>query len=120
MKAIIKTLSTIAVGSLLVGFGTAALAKGVYDIRTPELPSRTINVSDVDLDSVEGAEMLYERIRRAARTVCMEEHDQWWVKSRTMQRNRCIDSAVDRAVEAANQPTLTAVHLGVAELFASR
>jgi hypothetical protein len=37
-----------------------------------------------------------------------------------MHRNRCIGKAVDQAVESANQPMLTAVHVGMSELLASR
>lgn len=120
MNAVTRTFSTIAAAGLLMGLGATASAKGVYDVRTPELPSRTISVSDLDLSSADGAEALYERIRAAARRVCIEEHDQWWIKASTMHRNRCIEKAVEQAVESANQPTLTAVHLGMSELLASR
>jgi hypothetical protein len=63
MNAVTRTFSTIAAAGLLMGLRATASAKGVYDVRTPELPSRTFSVSDLNLTSADGAEALYERIR---------------------------------------------------------
>ncbi len=120
MKGFSRTTSGFAAAGLLLGLSATASAVTTSDVATPDLPSRTIEVSDFDLSSTEGASALYERIRLAAMRVCREEHDNWWVKARTMHRNRCIESAVEQAVESVNSPALTSLHLGLSDVVASR
>ena len=120
MNGISKTISGLAAVGLLVGFGAAASAQNVASMTTPDLPSRTIDVSDLDPNTSAGAEALYERIRTAAMRVCAEEHNKWWVKSRTMHRNRCVDSVVEHAVDTVDSPMLTDLHLGISQAVASR
>jgi len=120
MYGISKTLSGLAAVGLLLGFGAAASAQSVASMTTPDLPSRTIDVSDLDLNTSVGAEALYERIRTAAMRVCAEEHSNWWVKARTMYRNRCVDSVVEHVVVTVDSPMLTDLHLGISQALASR
>lgn len=75
-----------------------------------EQPEESINVNYVvaDLARPDGAEHVYQRIRRAAQQVC---HDPG---IRDLPRHRayltCFDRAVDTAVNKVNSTALTALH----------
>ncbi len=122
MHSIIRKVSAVAIIGVFSGFALQASAATVKSMTTPELPSRTINVAEFDVDSVAGAEKLYQSIRTAARRACSEEHDVWYNKARTYHRNLCIDTAVAQAVATLNLPLLTDLHRGTAdsELVARR
>ena len=68
----------------------------------------TVSYADLDLSKPAGVEVLYGRIKQAARNVCsyldnrQPEHKVLW-------RN-CYNDAVANAITAVDRPTLTALH----------
>lgn len=69
-----------------------------------------VRIADLDLSRAADAQTLYERIRYAARTICTDDELSFDVK-RVLHWQQCVHSAVDDAVERANAPLLTAIHL---------
>jgi len=63
---------------------------------------------DLNLDSVQGAKMLYTRLRAAAQQVCSP------LESKELSRRglwlTCVSDALAAAVKQVNKPMLTAVH----------
>lgn len=80
----------------------------------PRIPSHersaTVYVADLDLAEERDAHLLYERIDYAARSICAAEEMSFDVKKRLHWR-QCVDAAIADAVDRANAPVLTAVHL---------
>jgi UrcA family protein len=73
------------------------------------VPSVKVSYADLNLSTLAGADALYRRIERAARTVCgsddMRERLGHWRAWRN-----CYDSAIANAVAKVNSPLLSAVH----------
>lgn len=79
-----------------------------------------VNYAGIDLSTVQGASLLYGRLRAAASTVCGYypsggESLRDWRSS--AQRQRCYQEALDRSIAAVNRPQLTALHTGNAAAF---
>ena len=72
-------------------------------------PSITISYSELDVSRPRGVEVLYTRIKRAARSVCGIDrlHRELSGGRRAM---ACYQSTLDDAVMQVNRPTLTALH----------
>lgn len=104
-----KTRKTLGVaGAILFGIltaQTAAAERSLGHVRTA-----TVRAADLDLSREADALELYDRIRSAARKLCVAEESS--LHPRKMSRRRsCIREAVDLAIERADVPLLTAVHL---------
>lgn len=75
----------------------------------PEGRSITVNYRDLNLSTIAGATTLYQRLTRAARSVCYEPeagvhaYREW---------TSCYQAAIADAVAKVNNPLLTAVHSG--------
>ena len=67
-----------------------------------------VKYSDLNMQSLEGARALHRRLVAAARQVCPDAYSKDLAVA--MAGRRCIDAAVDRAVEAVAQPKLAQVH----------
>ncbi len=83
-----------------------AASAGASQSASP-VPSVTVKYRDLNLNTIEGANTLYRRIRGAARTVCGEEgralfEQQAW--------RACFEDALARAVATVNSPLLTGAH----------
>src|SRR5687768_3273105 len=67
-------------------------------------PSITVSYSELDISKPAGLEVLYTRIKRAARSVCGFDHS-----PRELSRGRrsmtCYQTALDDAVRQVNRPT---------------
>jgi UrcA family protein len=108
MNTPIKT-SMLAVGLFALVFaanGVAALAA------EPSQPlTKIVHYGDLNLDSEQGAKVLYARLRGAAREVCspLESIDL------TQQRkwNACFNNAVANAVGQVDKTTVSALHAQV-------
>ena len=71
--------------------------------------SIVVRFGDLNLSNPEGAAVLYQRIQRAARRACKDP----WASDYSLPSTRtrkCIDDAVDIAVNTVNRTTLTAMH----------
>jgi len=102
MNRLRKAVTTISATIVLLGF-TGLAAGG----EPP--PGRRVGAADLDLSRSEDAEVLYDRIQTAARSLCRAEKAPWDVKGVLHQRE-CFDSAVADAVSRAREPRLTAIH----------
>ena len=72
------------------------------------IPSVTVSYADLDLASQAGAQVLYQRIKQAAQTVCAA------LASKQLERQAlwhdCYEQAVANAVATIDRPLLTALH----------
>jgi UrcA family protein len=91
--------------------GTAALCSAIStSVEAEDAPSKTVRFSDLDITKLDGAKVLYSRIRAAAQDVC-------GLSTRTdpilrMGIKGCIETAVDKAVKDVNAPLLTQLRFG--------
>jgi UrcA family protein len=118
MNTLAKTISTLTAAGLVFGLSAQALADRGPAVRVPPPPSSTVPSSDLDVSGPEDLQVLYTRIRTAASRVCRQEHGNWWNVERTRHTRRCIETAVDNAVNAANHSRLTALHRGATQRVA--
>jgi UrcA family protein len=70
--------------------------------------SKTVTYGDLNLDSAQGASVLYARLRHAAQEVCSffdsKELALWSA------RQTCVNNALTSAVAKVNKPNVTALH----------
>src|SRR5271169_3963388 len=72
-------------------------------------PSVTVRYYDLNLNSSQGINGLYQRIRGAASEVC-RSFEGWEPLERQVQRNDCFAHAVANAVRAVHNEALSAYH----------
>jgi UrcA family protein len=85
-------------------FGALAPSLSVVSAADPGAASRTVRFADLDVSSASGAQVLYVRIRAAARVVCS-----YYFFATDTDRARCVHDATADAVTEINQPALSAV-----------
>jgi UrcA family protein len=83
-------------------YGTTTLAA------TTGEATQVVRYREADVGQRSGAQMLYGRIRVAARIVC-HEHD-GAEPARRQRYTACLKASVDRAVEELDAPLVTALH----------
>src|ERR1700722_10749514 len=101
-QAIASILATAIVAFAGVSKGGAAMAA------EPVTYSKRVTYGDLNLESAEGASVLYARLRRAAREVCSSLDGReltLWSAWET-----CVNDALNSAVTQVNKPTVTALH----------
>jgi UrcA family protein len=73
---------------------------------SPDVPSRVVRYSDLDITRTSGAAALYARIEAAARSVCQPAFG--FPETRMEgELRKCQRQAIDRAVNDVNAPLLT-------------
>ena len=96
-------LSAVLIVSCLVA-GYASADAG----RSDDVPKIVVSLAGLEMSSPQGAEMVYGRIRTAAKVVCRVD------QSRALQQiaraSVCFRNAMDDAVGQANRPVLSALH----------
>jgi UrcA family protein len=109
MNTSIKTQSRLtacilAAGLFALGFG----ASGAQAAERFQSLTKVVAYGDLNLDSQQGAKVLYARLRNAARTVChpLEGRD---LNQIALWRG-CVDQAVSSAVVQINKTSVTALH----------
>ena len=74
-----------------------------------QFPTKAVTYGDLNLDSDQGAKVLYARLRHAARDVCAS-----WEENRGLGRKeiwrKCIDNALAGAVKQINAPKVEALY----------
>lgn len=70
-------------------------------------PSRKVSYADLDVSTPAGAKVLYGRIQSAAKQVC--QYNGFQTLGTLQMVNRCIDSAIDKAVKDVGSPALSAL-----------
>jgi UrcA family protein len=110
MNTAIKT-SLNSTASLLAAvlFGLMGAASGGRALATEQQPlTKIVRYGDLNLDSDQGAQALYARLRGAANQVCSP------LKSIEMSRQhawqQCFDNAIGTAVAEVGKTTLSALH----------
>jgi UrcA family protein len=106
-----NTIRTKLYAAICVLFGSAAVGTPWTSAQAsePNPPTKTVKFADLDIQTVEGAKILYHRIRVAARQVCEPiDHDPALRASTAP----CVDTAIDNAVRKVNAPYLTALRFG--------
>ena len=73
-------------------------------------PSKAVKFTDLNIQTPQGANVLYNRIRIAARDVC--ELSVGGDPVLRLAERACIDTAIDDAVKKVNAPYLTALRFG--------
>jgi len=108
-----KKLSVAIRGSLALLLAASSFALVVPAFAAdPPNPSITVRYSDLNLTTEDGAKALYQRIARAARTVCDEAlppRD----SLRISHWSQCYQDSVARAVDQVNSAKLTAMYAQV-------
>jgi UrcA family protein len=101
----VNCLIACAVASLVAG----PLSAGAYAITSLEPPARVVHFGDLDLSRQSGAELLYGRIKSAARQVC--EPLELGSLRLLHEEVDCREAAIGRAVGDVNSPALTSYFL---------
>ena len=90
--------------ALTAGATQVALADTAYDVP----PSRQVNYSDLDTSQASGVKTLYQRLVRAAGSVCERYED---VELSRMQRYKtCVRHSLSVAIADVNNPLLTSYY----------
>lgn len=115
MKTTIKTQSMFTASALaasLLAFGGVAMGGRVQAAEPAQSYTSIVSYGDLNLDSEQGAKVLYARIRSAAGTVCSSLEGRNLTEKMLWQG--CFDKAVGSAVGQVNKARVTALHNQVA------
>ena len=110
MKTAIKTQSLFTasvVAASFLAFGAAMVGR-VQAAEPAQSYTTIVNYGDLNLDSEQGAKVLYARIRGAAGTVCSSLEGRNLTEKKLWQG--CFDNAVAGAVVQVNKTRVTALH----------
>jgi UrcA family protein len=108
MNTSIRTKIYTAISCLM---STAALCTTLSTtVEAQDAPSKIVKFNDLDITKPDGATVLYQRIRAAARYVCELSTGRDPVMRPAIKM--CIDTAVDNAVKKVNAPMLTNLRFG--------
>jgi UrcA family protein len=88
----------------LVTLASAAAGANPHD--TDEFRSEKVNFADLNLSTLAGVNVLYDRISRAAHLVCAPADE--FVHH--TEYAKCCQTALDAAIAKVNNPLLSAVH----------
>lgn len=69
------------------------------------VPSKVVRFQDLNLESPEGAAVLYRRINAAAHEVCGDPD-----RYQELKPNRCVKDAVSQAIAQVDRPMLTSLY----------
>jgi UrcA family protein len=111
MKTTIKTQSLFTasfVAASFLAFGASAIAGKAQAADQMQSHTTTVRYGDLNLDSEQGAKLLYARIRSAAGDVCSSLEGRNFTDKKLYQG--CFDSAVASAVGQVNKASVTALH----------
>jgi len=100
-------LRTLVAGALLsaLAFSFATVSNAADDTVPPQV---IVKFGDLNISSPQGAAVLYARIRAAAHNVCSQFDSRGL--SNLVQREHCVNEAIEGAVRKVNNPALSAVY----------
>ena len=104
-----NTRKTLGVAGTMI-FGILAVQTATAERGFEHERTAAVRAADLDLTREGDARELYDRIRSAARRLCMTQESTFDTR-KVSRRRSCIRAAVDGAIERADVPMLTAVHL---------
>jgi UrcA family protein len=90
-------------------FGLAPTAQAGDLAKATKHPDVIVNYGDLNIDSTQGAKVLYARLGTAAAKACGSEFGTREL-ARQLQYQACYDHAMDRAVEKIGKPQVQALH----------
>lgn len=95
----------------LIALASAAASANPRD-NEDTVRSEKVNFADLNLNTLAGVNVLYERITRAARLVCTpaDEFALAHGSSGHGEYAKCCQTAIDAAIAKVNNPLLSAVH----------
>ena len=102
-RGIRASLAAAVMGVMVLGAAVAPASAG--QLVGPDV---TVRYSDLDLNTVAGAERLYERIQQAAAQICPQADSKWLVQYEAVMR--CRNTVVAHAVSSVSSPQVTAVY----------
>jgi UrcA family protein len=111
MKTAIKTQSMFTASVVAAGFlafGGAAMGGRVQAAEPTQSYTTIVSYGDLNLESEQGAKVLYARIRGAAVSVCSSLDGRGLTEKKFWQG--CFDNAVASAVVQVNRTRVTALH----------
>ena len=90
-----------------------SVASGAASIAN-DAPAKRVKVWDLDLASSADVQTLYERVQKAANDVCRDEAQRYRRDTRRPAplgwRERCVDDAVNEAIDEVGNRRLAALH----------
>jgi len=89
----------------LVTLASAAAGANPHDTEDT-VRSEKVNFADLNLSTLAGVNVLYDRIARAARLVCAPADE----LAHHSEYAKCCETAIDAAIAKVNNPLLSAVH----------
>ncbi|MDH4108702.1 MAG: UrcA family protein [Gammaproteobacteria bacterium] len=110
-KAIVRKVFVSGSMALLLSQAVAALASNPAG--TPEPVSIRVSVADLNLQSAEGVDTLYWRLKSAANTACgsMTLREAGSLRQASLNK-QCYEDLLDKAVKEANNKLLDEIHAG--------
>jgi UrcA family protein len=98
-------------GLLLMSFASMG-ASAAVPASDGEVPTYHVNYADLDLGHRSGADVLFARIKSAARRVCEPVAATEPFRFAQMREKNCIDKAIADAIADVASPLLTDTYLG--------
>lgn len=108
IAVIAKSAVTVTLAAAFIGHSGLAYADRIEGV-VVNAPSVIVSFAELDISKPQGLEVLYSRIKTAAKSVCGFDHSIQQL-SRGSDSMACYKSAVEGAVTQINRPTLTAFH----------
>src|SRR5215471_7291006 len=102
----LTNLGLIGTSIVAVALAAPAAAEKLAWTDIDHVRSATVYAADLDLTRESDAQVLYQRIEDAAQSLCMTE----LTFDTKTHRRQCVESAIDRAIDRANAPQLSAIH----------
>jgi len=101
-----------AMAALAISASLGGLVRTACATEPGEIPSRTVNYADLNLNAPHGIEVLYQRITSAAQEVCDEQVGSYSysLQQRAMW-SRCVEDAMARAITKVGNERLTALYV---------
>lgn len=104
-------LATLVAGAVYAPTSSAIVKEqSVRDALGTSAPAVTVGFSDLDIARGAGAEVLYQRLRAAARSVCRTADGR--NLNAAVESRKCFQQALDEAVSTVNSAPLTEIHRG--------
>lgn len=106
VKNLYKSIAFATVGAMVMTAAGAGVARA-QDSSSAVALTKVVTYGDLDLESMQGARILYARLRSAATRVCLSERGRHLADDGFP---ACYDSALANAVRQINKSTLTKVY----------
>jgi UrcA family protein len=108
-KGMLNSKRSIVTSLSCVLLGMALHAPTAFAGLSDDPPSIKVSYNELDLSKQAGAQKLYQRIKRAANTVCEESFSSMGPLRSVRHQRECEQKAIDNAVADVNRPLLSAL-----------